>query len=85
MELHNPADFASFNPLLPVRKVAELIGVNICTLRRWEQTNKFLPSIRTPGGHRRYALAHVNAFLANMATVDNMAAVDNKAKVDEHS
>ncbi len=40
-----------------IGEAALLIGVSISTLRRWEKEEKFLPSFRTCGGHRRYRLA----------------------------
>ena len=47
--------------LLSLRKAAELLGVNISTLRRWDK-NKYLTAIRTPGGHRRYRLSDIEKF-----------------------
>tara|TARA_B100001123_G_C14633491_1_gene758712 strand:+ start:34 stop:183 length:150 start_codon:yes stop_codon:yes gene_type:complete len=35
---------------------AEVIGVSISTLRRWEDEEYFNPDFRTKGGHRRYDL-----------------------------
>jgi len=36
-----------------IRQAAELLGVDVTTLRRWEVKKKLVP-VRTAGGHRRY-------------------------------
>ncbi len=41
---------------LSIGQAAILLGVSISTLRRWEKEDVLLPSFRTPGGHRRFAL-----------------------------
>jgi putative resolvase len=47
---------------LPIGKVAKEIGVTLDTLRRWEKEGK-ITSERTPGGHRRYDLDQVLAYV----------------------
>lgn len=47
---------------LPLGKAAALLGVHSMTLRRWSDAGRF-PSYRTPGGHRRFALADIQAYL----------------------
>ena len=47
---------------LPLGKAAVLLGVHSMTLRRWSDSGRF-PSYRTPGGHRRFALADIQAYL----------------------
>ena len=42
---------------------AELLGVCIKTLRRWDKTNH-IRCIRTPGGHRRFPVQEVQRFLS---------------------
>lgn len=44
------------------QEVAVLFRVDPSTLKRWAQAGK-LPSVRTPGGHRRYRRAEVYALL----------------------
>jgi predicted site-specific integrase-resolvase len=51
-----------------IGEAANLIGVAISTLRRWEYEGKFLPDFRTCGGHRRYALARIQTELMNLQT-----------------
>ena len=41
------------NTLITIREAADLLGVSIKTIRRWEQQGK-IASIRTVGGHRRF-------------------------------
>jgi excisionase family DNA binding protein len=48
--------------LLPPREVARLLGVDPKTVSRWAETGK-IPSIKTPGGHRRYRKSVVDAIL----------------------
>ena len=42
-----------------IGQAAEVIGVSISTLRRWEQEESFLSDFRTKGGHRRYCLERI--------------------------
>lgn len=48
--------------LLMPAEVAQIFGVDPQTVFRWAKAGK-LPSIRTPGGHRRYPRAGVEAAL----------------------
>lgn len=41
------------NPRIPIGKAAEMIGVSIDTLRRWDKSGK-ITSRRSPGGHRYF-------------------------------
>jgi excisionase family DNA binding protein len=49
--------------LLTPGEVAELFRVGPSTVARWADTG-YLASIRTPGGHRRFRRADVDALLA---------------------
>lgn len=42
--------------------VAELLGVCIKTLRRWDKNNQ-IRCVRTPGGHRRFPVKEIQRFL----------------------
>ncbi|MEE4380192.1 MAG: MerR family transcriptional regulator [Candidatus Competibacteraceae bacterium] len=46
--------------LLPIRTVSNLTGVNPVTLRAWERRYGLIKPIRTPKGHRLYALNDVD-------------------------
>jgi excisionase family DNA binding protein len=48
--------------LLTPREVADILGVSAVTVGRWARTGVLEPSVRTPGGHRRYRRADVLAF-----------------------
>jgi excisionase family DNA binding protein len=53
--------------LLGIREVADLFGVDITTIRRWEQAG-YLQSVRVGlRGHRRYHAADVEALLESRA------------------
>ena len=43
------------------RDVAEILGVNISTLKRWTD-NKTIQCTKTPGGHRKFTMKHVREF-----------------------
>jgi excisionase family DNA binding protein len=51
--------------LLNITKAAELLGVHPLTLRNWADKG-YIGFFRTPGGHRRFRLEDLNAFLAQM-------------------
>lgn len=53
--------------LMPPREVADAFHVNPKTVTRWPERG-FLPHLRTPGGHRRYRRAAVEALLAELDT-----------------
>lgn len=44
--------------LLPISDAADLLGVSITTLRRWEVEGRLVPT-RTVSGHRRYDLSKI--------------------------
>jgi excisionase family DNA binding protein len=46
--------------LLTPGEVAELLRVDAKTVTRWAKAG-LLDAIRTPGGHRRYSAAHIQA------------------------
>ena len=45
--------------LVSIGQAALLVGVAISTLRRWEAEERFFPTFRTKGGHRRYSLSEI--------------------------
>jgi excisionase family DNA binding protein len=54
-------------PLLGIREVAGLFGVDISTIRRWEQAG-YLRSVRVgQRGHRRYHAADIQDLLESRA------------------
>ncbi len=44
--------------ILAISEAADILGVSVTTLRRWEKEGK-LTSERTPAGHRRYDLSKI--------------------------
>jgi excisionase family DNA binding protein len=48
--------------LLTPREVAEILGVRAATVGLWARIGALKPALRTPGGHRRYRRADVEAF-----------------------
>lgn len=47
---------------LSLREASRMLGVHPSTLRQWADANK-IPTVRTPGKHRRFAEADVRALL----------------------
>jgi excisionase family DNA binding protein len=47
---------------IDIRKAAELLGVDVTTLRRWDAQKK-LVAVRTAGGHRRYTEKQLMEFM----------------------
>ncbi len=47
---------------LTLREAADVLGVHPATLRAWADAGE-IPSFRTPGGHRRFALEDLEAFI----------------------
>jgi excisionase family DNA binding protein len=59
--------------LLGIREVANLFGVDISTIRRWEQAG-YLRSVRVgERGHRRYHAADIQALLESRAESEERA------------
>jgi excisionase family DNA binding protein len=61
------------DPLLGIRDVANLFGVDISTIRRWEHAG-YLRSIRVgQRGHRRYHASDIQALLESRAESEERA------------
>lgn len=41
--------------LYTTRQVADLLGVDSSTVRRWALSGKATPAVTTPGGHMRFS------------------------------
>ena len=39
-----------------ISEAAQLLGVSVSSIRKWEALHKIKPAYRTPGGHRRYLI-----------------------------
>jgi excisionase family DNA binding protein len=60
---HRIADAPTAGALLSSGEVAALAGVTLNTVGRWAREGRLVPALRTVGGHRRYRLDDVQAFL----------------------
>ena len=59
--------------LLGIREVADLFGVDISTIRRWEQAG-YLRSVRIgQRGHRRYHAVDIQELLESRAEIQERA------------
>jgi MerR family transcriptional regulator, light-induced transcriptional regulator len=73
-----PASNAA-NPGWSVAEAAGRIGVSTSTLRSWERRHGIAPTLRTPGGHRRYttddlaALVHLQRLRSAGVTIGSAA------------
>jgi excisionase family DNA binding protein len=52
---------------LSLGKAAALLGVHSMTLRRWSDSGRF-PCYRTAGGHRRFAIDDIEAYLGRQSS-----------------
>ena len=56
------------NEYISIGKAAEILGVNVVTLRRWEEKG-LITSERTPTGFRRYKVSQIEEFKLNRSDV----------------
>lgn len=47
------------NQHISIGKAAEILGISVVTLRRWEKSGKLISAFRTFGNHRRYKIIDV--------------------------
>ena len=64
MTTHNHRDVSS--DLVPIGRAAQVLGVSVDTLRKWEREGKISAS-RTLGRQRRFALAEIERVRAEAA------------------
>ena len=69
---------------ISVGQAAEVIGVSISTLRRWEDEESFKPDFRTKGGHRRYDLSRIEQEFLNKNKSNDQRKVVAYARVSSH-
>lgn len=55
--------------LLTAKEAAAYLRISLSTLHRMEQRSQ-IHSLRTPGGHRRYTIAMLNACLAIKSDIE---------------
>ena len=53
---------------LSSKNVAEILGINISTLKRWTD-NGSLKCTKTAGGHRKFTMQNIRDFYKNQKTV----------------
>jgi len=58
----------SNNKLISIRKTAEILGVSLDTLRRWDKSGQF-PAIKSPGKHRFYSLIQIELYRNDLFTL----------------
>jgi MerR family transcriptional regulator, light-induced transcriptional regulator len=52
---------------------AAMLGISTSTLRTWERRYGFPRPVRSPGGHRQYALAEIEALRLTLADTHNVS------------
>ena len=52
--------------LVSIGEASQILGVNIDTLRQWDKSGTLVP-MKTPGGHRRYKISDIQAFIGEEA------------------
>lgn len=68
---------------ISIGKASNMMGVSISTLRRWEQSKKFVPDLITCGGHRRYCINKIKVFLGGFIDT-NKKKIIAYARVSSH-
>lgn len=72
--------------MLSIGQAARRLGVSVVTLRRWEASGKLKHSVRTLGGHRRYADHDINALLSKSGRINicyaRVSSHDQKSDLD---
>ena len=53
-----------------IKEAAEVLGVSVSTLRRWEKEGK-VSSSKTKGGHRRYSMSDLAKSGNKLKTIEN--------------
>lgn len=56
-------EIIEMNKKITPKRAAEILGVTIDCLRKWEEAGK-INATKTLGGHRRYDLDEINLILA---------------------
>jgi predicted site-specific integrase-resolvase len=51
--------YGQMNRLVKIGKAADILGVTVQTLRKWEKSGKLLPDRKTDGGTRYYDLSRI--------------------------
>jgi MerR family transcriptional regulator, light-induced transcriptional regulator len=59
---------------------AGMLGVSTSTLRSWERRHGFPSPDRSPGGHRQYALAEIEALRLTLAETHNVSSAISLAR-----
>ena len=71
---------ASTPELYRSREVAQILGISCRQLRYWAQTDLVRPSLRSPGGHRRYTFQDLIALKAARRLIDAGVSVQRLRK-----
>ncbi len=53
----------TFNKYLSIGETAEMLGVSVPTIRRWQKAGKIKESHRTLGNHRRFSIESIRTLL----------------------
>jgi excisionase family DNA binding protein len=64
--------------LITIGEAAELLGVTIMTLRRWDESGRLLSVRDKPGGHRYYRREDIDVFLSDLFQLAKDWAVSQK-------
>lgn len=62
--------------LLSIGDAAEMLGISISTLRRWDESGRF-PAKETQGGHRRYSRPQIEVYLKDVLALAKDWAINN--------
>ena len=82
VQIVQPSESPVVDRDLKTRKVAELFGVSVSTVKRWVDSEK-LPARRTPGGHRLFSAAKVARFAAEHGLAIAAKREDGEAGIED--
>jgi excisionase family DNA binding protein len=68
--------------MLTIGEMARKLGVSVPTLRRWDKEGRLLPTSRTLGNHRRYAVAEAPKLTRKTILYARVSSHDQKADLE---
>lgn len=84
-ELIQAASETAEAPLLPMREVVRLTGINPVTLRAWERRYGLIQPLRTEGGHRLYTQKDVETIRSILTWTERGLSVSKAAQLLERT
>ncbi len=84
MRTAKPTKIPSSEELFPIRTVSSLTGVNVITLRAWEQRHGLIRPARTPKGHRLYRREDIDRINRSVTLLEKGVAISQVRNALDH-